>query len=184
VLTREVVHRVCRPGTASSLFEAHAILRRQELIVIELLKAIIWPATILFLVFNLREPLTELITAIGQRATRFKILQFEVELAALGPASPALAMSTEALQQAVVQESGTKFMISGITKSAAADFALIALGADSDHAWLTSRLFLLSVLIDRNRVVRCIVFTGERGGDPHGFSESNRQISHGKYGTP
>jgi hypothetical protein len=131
--------------------------------VTELLKVIIWPVTILVLVFKLREPLIELITAIGQRATRFKILQFEVELSALVPASPALAMSTDALQQAVVQESGTKFMISGITKSASADYVLIALGADSEHAWLTSRLFLVSVLLDRNRVVRCIVFTGERG---------------------
>ena len=129
----------------------------------ELLKIIIWPVTIVFLVFKLRGPLTELITMIGQRATRFKVLQFEVELGKLVPASPALAMSTEALQQAVVQESGTRLMIEGITKSAAADYVLIALGADSDRAWLTSRLFLLSVLIDRNRVVRSIVFTGERG---------------------
>lgn len=130
----------------------------------ELLKIIVWPATILFLVFKLRDPLTALITAIGQRATRVKILQFEVELAALVPPSPSLETSTEALQQAVVQASGTTFIVRGITKSAAADYVLVALGADEQHAWLSSRLFLLSVLIDRNRVVRCIVFTGEHGG--------------------
>ncbi|BAO90258.1 hypothetical protein [Caballeronia cordobensis] len=130
----------------------------------ELLKVIVWPVTIVFLVFKLRDPLTALITAIGQRATRFKILQFEIELGALVPASPSLAMSAEALQQAVVQASGTTFIVQGITKSAAADYVLVALGDDDQHAWLSSRLFLLSVLIDRNRVVRCIVFTGEHGG--------------------
>ena len=130
---------------------------------VELLKVVIWPATILFLVLRFHEPITGLLTAIGQRATRFKVLEFEVELGELVPASPILATSAEVLKQATVQESGMQLMIAGIKSSAAADYALIALGADSERAWLTSRLFLFSALLDRNRAARCIVFTGELG---------------------
>ena len=58
--------------------------------------------------------------------------------------------------------SGRTLIIAGVAQSAAADYVLVPLGADRDQAWITSRLFLLSALIDRNRLVRCIVFTGER----------------------
>jgi len=130
---------------------------------IELLKVVVWPATIIFLLFRFQEPITAVLMAIGQRATRVKVFEFEVELSELVPASPVLNASAEILKQAVVQESGMQLMIAGIKSSARADYALIALGADSERAWLTSRLFLFSALLDRNRAARCIVFTGESG---------------------
>jgi hypothetical protein len=90
-------------------------------------------------------------------------MEFEFEFGKLMPASAVLSTTVEGLQQVVVQESGSALIIEGVTKSAAADYALVALGADAAQAWLTSRLFLLAAFLERNRVVRCIVFTGERG---------------------
>jgi hypothetical protein len=130
---------------------------------VELAKALAWPVTVLLLVVTLHQPITDLLRTIGQRTSKFKIFQFEFELGKLVPASVSLLAAVEALQQAVVQASGSQLIIAGVTRSATADYALVALGADADHAWLTSRLFLLSALLDRNRVVRCIVFTGKWG---------------------
>jgi hypothetical protein len=130
---------------------------------VDLAKALAWPATVVGLVVWLHQPIAEMLRAIGQRATKFKILQFEFELGKMAAANSSLSMAVEALQQAVVQESGSELIIAGVTRSATADYVLVALGDDSDHAWLTSRLFLLCALLDRNHVVRCVVFTGERG---------------------
>jgi hypothetical protein len=130
---------------------------------VELVRALAWPLTVLWLVVWLHQPISDLLRTIGQRTSKFKIFQLEFELGKLAPASASLSATVEALQQAVVQASGSKLIIAGVTRSATADYVLVALGADADHAWLTSRLFLLSALLDRNRVVRCIVFTGQRG---------------------
>jgi hypothetical protein len=55
--------------------------------------------------------------------------------------------------------------VAGVTRSGAAEYVLVALradGADEDKEWLTSRLFLTAAIFERNRVVRCVAFTGER----------------------
>ena len=130
---------------------------------VELITALAWPVTVVWLVVWLYTPIIELMQAIGQRASKLKILQFEVELATLVPASANLSATVEALQKAEVQASGTALIIAGVTQSATADYVLVPLGAERDQAWITSRLFLLAALIDRNRIVRCIVFTGEYG---------------------
>jgi hypothetical protein len=131
--------------------------------VVGLIKALAWPVTVVWLVVWLYTPIIELMRAIGQRASKLKVFQFEVELAKLVPASANLSAMVEALQKAEVQTSGSALIIAGVTQSATADYVLVPLGAERDQAWITSRLFLLAALIDRNRVVRCIVFTGEYG---------------------
>jgi hypothetical protein len=50
----------------------------------------------------------------------------------------------------------------GITQSLSADYVRVGLGSDTNPTWLTSRLFLLASLLERNRVVRCIVFTDDQ----------------------
>jgi hypothetical protein len=107
---------------------------------VELAKALAWPATVLLLVVTLRQPITDLLRTIGQRTSKFKIFQFEFELGKLVPASANLLITVEALQRAVVQNSASALIVD-VTRSATADYVLVALGADVDHAWLTSRLF-------------------------------------------
>lgn len=130
---------------------------------VELLKVIVWPATIIFLIFWFQEPVFALLMRISQRATRFKVLAVEVELGALVPASPMLNTTAETLKQADINASGVQFIIAGIKRSAASDYALITLRTANESAWLTSRLFLFSAFLDRNRAARCIVFTDEGG---------------------
>ena len=60
-------------------------------------------------------------------------------------------------------ESGIPPIVAGIARTEGADYVLVALGADDDHEWLTSRLFLLAAILERTRLVRSLVFTGEGG---------------------
>jgi hypothetical protein len=141
---------------------------------IELARAFIWPFTVILLVIMLYRPAAGLLLAIGERASKVKIFQFEVELAKLAKASESLSTTVVALRQAEVQqvrqsveELKTKSMVYGlvlvgITRSTA-DYVPVELGDDKNSDWLTSRLFMLATLLDRNRAVRCIVFTGEHG---------------------
>ena len=130
---------------------------------VELLKVIVWPATILFLIMRFQEPVNALLMRISQRTTRVKVLEFEIELGELVPTSPILNTSAEILKQADIHASGVQHMFAGIKSSAASDYALISLGPASEPAWLTSRLFLFSAFLDRNRAARCIVFTDDVG---------------------
>lgn len=143
--------------------------------VIELSKVLAWPFTALLLVAMLYRSISGMLLAIGERATKFKIFEFEVELAKLEKASGILSTTVSALQQAEVIQRPLEEVkrvespelvygvaLAGITRSAA-DYVLIRLGDDGSPAWLSSRLFLLSVFLDRNRAVRCLVFTGSQG---------------------
>ena len=68
----------------------------------------------------------------------------------------------EGLRNKFIQTSVVTFIVEGITGSGAADYVVVAIGADAEPNWLTNRLFILSAILERSRTVRCIVFTGER----------------------
>ena len=72
---------------------------------IELVKALAWPVAVVWLVIMLHEPIVELMQTIGQRASKFRIFHFEVELGKLMAASASLSATVEALQQSVVSAS-------------------------------------------------------------------------------
>jgi hypothetical protein len=128
---------------------------------VDLVKALAWPITALVGLGVLRTPVAELIRSIGRRATKFSMFKVEVELAKMSPARESLELTVEGLRKAVVGESGLAPIAAGITRSGAADYVVVALGPDADKEWLTSRLFLLAAILERSRVVRSIVFTGE-----------------------
>jgi len=67
------------------------------------------------------------------------------------------------LSAAQMFDSNTADLIQQLSGSSGADFAVIDLGAGDQ--WLTSRLFIISELLDRMRSLNCFVFvsTGELG---------------------
>jgi hypothetical protein len=131
--------------------------------IVELVKALSWPVTAILAVYLFYGPLRELIRAIGTRGTKFSAFKVEFELAKLTPALASLETTVEGLRQAAIAESGAAPIAAGVSQSGAADYVLIALGADADQEWLTSRLYLVAAILERSRAVRCIVFTGEKG---------------------
>lgn len=130
--------------------------------IVELVKGLAWPVVVLVALASLKAPLSDLIRTIARRATKFSAFKVELELTKLTQAQGSLGATVESLRQAIVPASGTQQLAAGIAQSGAADYVLVGLGSESNPAWLTSRLFLLASLLERNRVVRCIVFTGER----------------------
>jgi hypothetical protein len=129
---------------------------------VEVVKALAWPITILIALATLYRPICELARAIGQRAIKLSIFKVEIELAKLTQARESLETTIDGLRKAVVYESGIAPITAGVIQPGAADYVVVALAGDADQEWLTSRLFLLAAILERSRVVRCIVFTGER----------------------
>jgi hypothetical protein len=127
---------------------------------VELIKALAWPVTVIVVLATLHQPIAELLRAIGRRATKLSIFKVEVELGKLTQARPSLATTVDTLKKIGVSESAVAPIAAGIIKSGAADYVVVDLGADPGREWLTSRLFLLAAILERSRVVRCIVFVG------------------------
>jgi hypothetical protein len=130
---------------------------------IELAKALAWPATAVLALVTLHGPISQTLRTIADRATKFSIFKIEIELAKLNAGRQDLATTVDSLRKASVTESGIVPITSSINPSSAVDYLEVNLGGDDSQRWLTSRLFLLAALLERSRVVRCIVFKGGEG---------------------
>jgi hypothetical protein len=137
--------------------------------VVDLVKALAWPIVVIWALALLRQPISGLINRTSKISISKGDFKTVIEATELHP-FPVTAISW--LQEAVtkVQSEIVEISVldtvdtydSGLTQLGAGDYVLVALGADADHRWLTSRLFLMSAILEWNWTVRCIVFTGER----------------------
>ncbi len=126
---------------------------------VKLIGHLVWPTTIVFVVCYFYGPLSKLVDVFSRRIKTFSAFKVKVELGALSRAR-ALSTTVEKLRSVVVPESGLAPIVAGVIKTGSADFLTVELGADGDENWLTSRLFLLSAVLERSRAARCVVFLG------------------------
>lgn len=114
-----------------------------------LLGAVTWPlvAVVAFIVF--RRPLIELVGVLGQRARKFSFGGVSLELAEMKP-PPTLDTEIRQLAASSVPQSG----VTGITNllnqlkyGGPQDYIVIDLGSEKPRRWLTSRLYVLALLI-------------------------------------
>ena len=116
-----------------------------------------WPITILVLFWIFRDPISSLIQMFSTRITAISAFRVKIQLGQLSSANT-LSVTLERLSKvASVDRSQVMTIASEFIKSARADYVTIDIGENSDE-WLTSRLFLLSALLERSWNVRCIVF--------------------------
>ena len=133
-----------------------------------LVRAVIWPllAVIGFTVF--RRPLSELVGAIGQRVHKFSVAGVSVELseAQQAPASQAVDTEIRQLDAGLIPQSGVPGLTGLLSQvqSGPLDQILIDLGSDARRRWLTSRLYILSLLMTLVDRTPCLVFVEEAGG--------------------
>lgn len=145
---------------------------------VDLLKALSWPAVVIAAIFVFRKALPLFLQELGKRATKLSLWQVSVELSTV-PEAKALPMpsleeiKSEELGSAPVGDS-KKELFRAIVESSPAEYTEINLGAGQE--WLTSRVYLLSVLLERMRGVRCFVFLDSAGQDRHfiGFAAPNK----------
>lgn len=131
------------------------------LMVVELAKALAWPVVALAIAAGLKRPISDFVRAIGGRINKLSVFNVEVELSAAkeAPAKPLLDEIRTATNAALISDS-TQQMLQHAQLTEPADFAVVELG--SADQWLTSRLFITTVMMERMRGVKVIVFL-ERG---------------------
>lgn len=125
---------------------------------VELAKALAWPLIAVVIALVYREPLGRFFRSLGERATRLSLFNVELELTAAHP--PASAPMLEDIQHAPSSaqiSDSSRALLDQVQGTAPADYALIDLGAGEE--WITTRLFIAALMLERMRGLQCLVFT-------------------------
>jgi hypothetical protein len=135
---------------------------------IELLNVIAWPAVALVIGAMFRKPFSAFVVALGGRITKLSLFKVELELVPAGTAAatPFLESIKTAISGADINDS-SQTMLEQVEMRTPADFAMIQLG-DGDE-WLTSRLYIAALMLERMRNVRALVFVERREHTAHRF---------------
>jgi len=133
-----------------------------------LLRAVTWPviAIIAFVVF--RRPLSDLVKILGKRIHKVSVGGVSLELAEVSELKPhSLDTEIRQLDAGLVPQSGASGisgLLSQIQHSGQHNYIVIDLGSESSPRWLTSRLYLLALLIAMINRPLCLVFVETVGG--------------------
>lgn len=134
--------------------------------IIQLISDLVWPTVVVIAFVKFHKPLSLFLEELGRRATRISVFQFSVELPAasefrpdwkVGPFDSDLRHSTSADQLM----SGVATLFEQFRDDKALDYAVIDLGIGKE--WLTSRVFIFALMLERMRSLRCIVFLETSG---------------------
>lgn len=132
---------------------------------IELLKVICWPIVAGIAIVVFKEPLLHFLEAISTRATKLSAFQFAVELSKVPEFTPAWSAPylSDVRQPSPSSEftSGAMALFEQIRDDTASDYAIVDLG--TGHQWLTSRLFIFALILERMRGLKCLVFLETAG---------------------
>ena len=134
---------------------------------VALVVALAWPAAVIVVALTFRRSLGDFLRGLATRVTKLSAFKVELELAAVpsAAASPLLDDIRSATTPAEISDS-TRQMLEQAQSTLPADSAVINLG--SGQEWLTSRLFIAAVMLERMRGVQVFVFlertpaTGQR----------------------
>jgi hypothetical protein len=138
--------------------------------VVDLIGAVIWPMTLLAVFLAYRNHLPRLIDGLSRRVSGVSLGSFSVSFAVATEVSPrvwdSLKYLTDPLAMEAVPDSG-QALFQLIGSGTRADSARIDLGSGTE--WLTSRLYIFSIILSNVLGVRCLVFTETLGGLPRRF---------------
>jgi hypothetical protein len=125
--------------------------------IVELARALAWPLVAGAIVLFLREPLRAFVAALGTRVTKLSIFKVELELvpAATAADGPLLDDLRTATTSATIGDS-SRAMLEQVQSQTPADFTEINLGTGKE--WLSSRLYIAVVMLERMRQIEVIVF--------------------------
>ena len=129
---------------------------------IELVRVISWPVVAAAALFY--GPLAEFLKELAKRATKVSAFRFEVEFPALAEAQlTPLTAEIRELRPAKEFSSSVMALLDQLRVEGPMDYAVIDLGDGTK--WLTSRLFIFAVLLQRLRELRCLVFVATTSKD-------------------
>jgi hypothetical protein len=128
-------------------------------LVVEAIKALAWPVVAGVVLFALRRPIIEVIAQIAKRAQKISIFEVSIEFAMLPELGTSWVVGNSDLRQltsAYIFDSASQSLFQELLKPTQADYAVVDLR--SGNAWLTSRLFLFSIILGEIRGLRGFVF--------------------------
>jgi hypothetical protein len=124
--------------------------------IVELVSVLAWPVAALIIAAIFRRPLSALVTALGGRITKLSLFKVELELV---PAETATAPLLDEIRNAAIGAhigDSAGMLLRQVQEGSPVQFAVVNLGRGED--WLTSRLYLAAVMLERMRGVRAFVF--------------------------
>jgi hypothetical protein len=133
-----------------------------DLDVAAILGAISWPVTVLIILLVFRHKIPSLVDGLASRVTKLEFPGFSLELAKAKPFIPEWSAAFSALDlrnkatAIQVNDSTVRTFLSQLTERSTADYAEINLGAGKE--WLTTRLFIMSIVFARMKGIKCFVF--------------------------
>jgi hypothetical protein len=132
------------------------------------ISAFAWPLITLAILWLYRNPLGEFLKTIGARATEIGIGSWatiklpEVKEVSSGPVNV-----IQELKSDQWQESSTQWFDEFANTSSSSEYALLDLGDGKE--WISSRLYIFAVLLQRMKSLKCIVFIRSISALQHRF---------------
>ncbi len=133
-----------------------------------LASALAWPVAAIAIGLAFRRPLSSFLSGLASRVTKLSAFKVELELATAPSAAtgPLLDDIRSATTAAAISDS-SRAMLEQAQSTLPADYAVIDLGAGEE--WLTSRLFIAAVMLERMRGVKVFVFLEATPAVAHRF---------------
>lgn len=139
-------------------------------LVVEVVKALAWPVVAAFALYLLRRPLVELVGQLARRARKVSVFDVSVELATLPELQSSWSVGDtdpRRLSSSQIFDSASQTLFQELLKPAQADYAIVDLR--SGQAWLTSRLFIFSLILGEVTGLRAFVFLESAGNTRRKF---------------
>lgn len=133
---------------------------------ISLIEVLIWPIITLILIWFFRKPIKEFIKKIAPRVSKLSAFGITLELSKTKELKPSWILSDNMdirrLSPASdFQDSYTMTLMNTITSNYDADYAIIDL--DRGESWLTSRLYIFTIVFEMITKIKCLIFVGSDG---------------------
>jgi len=127
---------------------------------VTLAEKIAWPAVAVLALFLLRKPIARFLDVVGQRATKISIGTLGIELPTMNQAQLGEDVLTFRTEDAlmIVSSSAKRSLFNMFEQPGKFEFVAINLGRG--QSWLSSRLFIFAMMLQRMKSLRCIVFLG------------------------
>jgi hypothetical protein len=131
------------------------------------ISAIMWPLIVLIIVWVYRDKFLSFVASLSGRISKLSFAGVTVELTKAKEFTPNWALSGEvdirkAASSANINDSTARSFMDQIRDTASADYGIIDLGKGKE--WLTSRLYILSIILERMKGIKSFVFL-ETSGD-------------------
>ena len=137
---------------------------------VDLLKTFAWPLVVGFALYLFRRPIIELVSQIIKRAKRLSVYSVSVDLASLEELTPPWSVGTVDVRQltsAEIFDSYSDTLFTELLSTQISDFAIVDLGKGKE--WLTSRLYVFSLVLGEIKNLKAFVFLESIGGHRRRF---------------